>query len=297
MKTKNKQGAYMEFRTNYWDDTESKTAFIDFLVRIHGLDLTEWGEKGFWDEDYRPFSFFENGKVVSNVCLYSMDMTVKGRRTRVAQISGVGTVPEFRSRGLGGELTKRAMEWADPRHDFYFLFSDKDAIPFYRKRGFKSTDEYKVISEAEGANPLSGMHKIDMEIDKNLDLLYDIASNRSPVSHELGVHMPKLLMFWILKSLKDHVSYIPDLELAVVFRRKGGILTVLDVIGKYIPELKDFYPFMRKEGDSTIEFRFMTDKMGLSGKNIIEPFNNGTHYFGDFPHKDMLFTFPFTAMA
>ena len=80
----------LSYATNYWHNESHKREFNDFLVRIHNLGLTNWEEMGYWDNDYRPFSLFEDDRIISNVCLYSMDMMVAGERSRVAQISAAG---------------------------------------------------------------------------------------------------------------------------------------------------------------------------------------------------------------
>ena len=94
----------LTFREDYWDDLESKEEFMRFLIQIHGLDLSRWDRHGFWNRKFRPFSFFKEKTLVSSLCLYSMDMSVMGKRCRVAQISGVGTLPEYRRQGLSSEL-------------------------------------------------------------------------------------------------------------------------------------------------------------------------------------------------
>ena len=90
----------LEFREAYWDDRKARQAFKEFLVEIHGLDLSAWEQAGFWDEDYRPFTLFDAaGRVVSSVCVYSVEMLVHGESCRAAQISGVGTLPDRRRQG------------------------------------------------------------------------------------------------------------------------------------------------------------------------------------------------------
>ncbi len=46
------------YRMAYAEDPVARRAFKEFLFTIHGLDLTLWEQKGFWDELYTPFSLF-----------------------------------------------------------------------------------------------------------------------------------------------------------------------------------------------------------------------------------------------
>ena len=50
-------------------------------------------------------------------------------RARLAQISGVGTRPGWRRRGLNRHLTEVALDWARGKHEGVFLFSSDEAIP------------------------------------------------------------------------------------------------------------------------------------------------------------------------
>jgi len=114
----------LEFRSGYWDDRRATDRFKEFLVTIHGLDLSLWERKGYWDHaNYRAFSLFEGDRIVATTNLFLMEMMVDGRRRKLGQFSGVGTLPEFRKRGLNRWLTERALEWAAPKHDGFFLFS------------------------------------------------------------------------------------------------------------------------------------------------------------------------------
>lgn len=95
----------LTLRTDYWDDLAARGAFKDFLIAIHGLDLSEWESAGYWDYAYTPFSFFDGGQVVSSVCVYSLEAVIDGARARVAQLSGVGTLPDWRRKRLNRQLT------------------------------------------------------------------------------------------------------------------------------------------------------------------------------------------------
>ena len=137
-----KEKKRLTFRSSYWEDLSARDGFKKFLNSMFGLDLTLWEQKGFWDDDfYTPFSFFEDDRVVSSACLYSMDMVIGGQRRRLGQFSGVGTLPQYRRRGLNRKLTEQAMQWASPTHDGFFLFATDEAVPFYAECGFVATQE------------------------------------------------------------------------------------------------------------------------------------------------------------
>lgn len=287
----------LAFRENYWDSPKMKTEFMSFLLQIHGLDLSLWNKLGFWDNSYRPFSFFSGKSLVSNVCVYSMNMTIQGKQCQVAQISAVGTLPEYRKRGLSNELTQKAIDWARSNHDFFYLFADEEAYHFYEKCGFHPVDEYKATVSIAGKIAKPGAVKLDIQKEEHLEQIYRLASIRKPVSDLLGVSNKKLFMFWCLYFLGENIYFIPQLDALVLYKRNNGLLTIFDVVGTNIPSFSELYPYISDESDRTVEFLFMVDKLNLENYDKVRVDGNGTRILGNFPLEGTQFIFPLTAQA
>ncbi len=288
----------LTFRDNYWDDAQLKQEFIGFLVRIFNFDLTLWDKTGFWDKRFRPFSYFHDKKMVSSLCLYSLDMMVDGKKCLVGQVSSVATLEEYRRRGLNRQLTEKAIEWASGSHDFFFLFADEEAHPFYEKCGFRRVLEHKRCIPVEGKAARPGAQKLDIEHKDHLDLICRCASERTPVSNLLGVKSKELFMFWCLYYLKDNIYYVADLDLLVLCGRKEGVVTIFDIVGRRVPAFSEIYPYISSDEDRLVEFMFMTDKLALGEGGTYEPVEaNGTHLMGAFPLDEANFIFPYTAHA
>lgn len=286
-------------RTDYWQDTKLKAQFIAFLDHIFGLNLTKWDDTGYWDYDnYHPFTYFENDRIISHVCLFSMDTVINGRRTRLAQISGVGTLEEYRRRGLNRELTETAIAWAKKNHDFFFLFSDPDAVPFYQKCGFRPVREHKFTAPIVPRPPLSGIVKLCMNDAKDRDKIFALASRRAPVSDQWGVIMPNLFMFWCLYVLSNSVFYIPELDCLVLFEHKDNRIIIYDIVAEHMPEFSAIVPYISSESSTKAEFLFMVDKLNLSNL-ATEPADedNNTHFLGTCPIENKPFIIPITAHA
>lgn len=287
----------LAFRENYWGSPERKKAFLAYLVQVFGLDLSLWDKLGFWDDRYRPFSYFDDDSVVSNVCVYSMDMAVQGRCCRVAQLSAVGTLPEYRRKGLSRKLIKAAMDWARDTHDFFYLFADEEAYGFYRPFGFRPVEEYKARLAVTGMAARPGIVRLDMSRPENIAEVFRIASRREPVSDMLGVSNAKLLMYWCLYGLREYVYYIRDLDVLVLYKRASRLLTIYDVVGSTMPTFDDIYPYLCDPDVDAVEFLFMTDKLQLTEAEHTKVEGNGTHVHGNFPFEDAPFLFPLTSQA
>ena len=265
------------------------------MVEIFGLDLTEWESRGYWDSAYTPFSFFDGRKVVSNVCVYSLDAVVKGRTTRLAQISAVGTLPEWRRRGLSKQLTEIALSWARERHDGVFLFADSEAIPLYEACGFRAMDEHVELVTARPLSRTGRLVKLDPGDEHHLARIYDYARRRTAISNLLGVLSAKLLVFHALHSLRNHVYEIPDLDCIVLFTRERGSLKILDIVGETVPQLDDLYPYVADESDRTIELHFHGDKLELEDAERRPLHGNNPFVVDPFPVENPIF--PFTSRA
>jgi GNAT superfamily N-acetyltransferase len=300
-----------QLRSDYWADAPARAAFKDFIRQVFGIDLDPWDAAGYWDDDYRPFSLFAaDGRIVASVCLYSMRMVIAGRQVRVGQISGMGVLPELRRQGLGRHLTEVALGWAsDHGHDAFMLFSSEEALPFYRSQGFTLTAEHTPVLRLAGESPCaantdaatSRIRALDMTQVADRALLFRLASSRWPVSQQLGVLNERLLMFRaLLPPPGSRALHIPSLDVAVLFRRREGVLTLYDIVGPRLPVFAELSPFLIAPGDREVVFWFLTDLLGdLAPFGVLEhrPLSgNNLHLQPGFPFPSP-FILPFTAQA
>jgi GNAT superfamily N-acetyltransferase len=286
------------FREAYWGDMAARRAFQRFLVEIHGLDLHDWEAAGYWDDDYRPFSYFDGqGRVVSSVCCYSLETVLRGSRSRAAQISGVGTAPERRRLGLNRELTERALEWARRDHEFVFLFSDQDAVPFYERCGFLPQDQQMPHVRVSPREPRAGMRALDVDLPADREQLLDRATRRAGVSSLLGVLNPKLFMFHALYTLRGLLFEIPELGLVIALRRDAARVTILDLVGPRIPRFEEIYPYLASPRTTEVAFHFVPDALALPEVQWHALPGDNLHVREGFPLRGERFLFPFTAHA
>ena len=226
-----------------------------------------------------------------------MDMVVAGARRRVAQISGVGTLPEYRRRGLNRRLTERALEWARAGHDFVFLFADEEAFPFYAATGFRPVQEQVPSVQASAVPPRAGLEPVDPTDPAALAALRRAAERRCPVSQQLGVLNVELLLFHALYPLRGRLHFLPAHQLYVAFSRDETGLRVLDLVGEGIPPFAELWPYLSRGREERVEFLFLPDQLELDRFDWAPLPGNGTHLRGDFPLEEVPFLFPFTAHA
>jgi GNAT superfamily N-acetyltransferase len=286
------------YREAYWQDPIARRAFQKFLIEIHGLDLSAWETAGYWDDRYRPFSYFDDeGRVVSSVCVYSLEMSVHDSGRRAAQISGVGTVPARRREGLNRRLTEIALEWAAPDHDFVFLFADDDAMPFYARCGFLPVAEQIPFVNVRGRAPRVGVRALDLGDPRDRELLRATAAGRTPVSDTLGVLGEKLFMFHALYGLSAVLHHLPELDVIVAFRHEGSRATIFDVVGSCMPAFVELYPYVASARTEQVDFLFVPDKLEVEDLRWRPLEGNNLHGREGFPLRGQPFLFPFTSHA
>jgi GNAT superfamily N-acetyltransferase len=282
-------------QTHYWDNVGAKQAFKNFILEIHGLDFTAWDGCGYWDEAYTPFSFFDRGRVVASVCIYLLDAVIEGRSTRLAQISGVGTLPQLRRKGLNRELTEIGLEWARGRHEGLFLFADEDAVPYYERCGFAPLVEHieELPLTPQSARP--GARRLELDDTNILQRIYDYAQRRAPVSDRFSVLNAKLVMFHVLNGLGQHAYEIPDLDCIAFFERTGGRVRLFDILAERIPTLDEIAPYLANEESCTLACHFHTSKLEAPGAKSVVLSGNNCHTRGTFPVDRPVF--PYTSRA
>ena len=282
-------------KTSYWDDPQARSAFKRFMNIIHGLDLSEWESGGYWDNAYTPFSYFDGQEIVSSVCVYSLSAIVNGKKMRLAQISGVGTLPQWRRKGLSRRLTDAGLDWARGTHGAVFLFSSAEAIPFYKECGFRAIDEYVEILQPKVVPRIRGAVSLDPRKRHDLEKIYNLAKRRTPVSDRFGVLNERLVVFHALHSLSNNAYEIADLNCIVFLERDEGLLKIFDIVCENVPRFDVLYPFIADERDRIIEFHFHVDKLGLEWTETRQLLGNNPFVKGTFPLDRPVF--PYTCRA
>lgn len=69
--------------SHYGKDKTQIIEFHNFISEVFpNLNFNEWYKKGFWSENYIPYSIFENEKIISSTCIAVMDALVNGEKKK-----------------------------------------------------------------------------------------------------------------------------------------------------------------------------------------------------------------------
>lgn len=288
----------IEFRSHYFDDPGALASFESCTRKIFGLDFSRWKKKGLWDKDYTPFSAFINGECVASICVYPSKMKINGKIKKGAQLLTVGTLPEFRLKGIQKEIWKRAYNWISDECDFVFLFTDDTAAGFYEKLGLRRQAEYsEVISRTVAPrHTIDHIRKLDPDIDNDYSTIERLAIQREMVSNRLGFYNPNLLLFMFLYNYRDKTYYIESLDTIIVIEQVGYTLRIHDIAATKMPGLKDFEPFLGCFSYKEIEFLFCTDRL-MAAKPAKKEIKESVLFVSDDFNLEGEFIFPSSIRA
>ena len=156
---------------NYRDDETLKNEFHIFISKVFpSISFRKWESEGFWIGNYIPFSIIESNNIISNVSATLMDIVISNKKYRGIQIGAVGTLLEYRNKGLSRKLMNYVLDKYKNEVDLFFLFANETVMDFYPKFEFRRVLESIFINETNiPASKYSG-RKLDIKdkVDYNL---------------------------------------------------------------------------------------------------------------------------------
>ena len=133
----------MQLVSNYMRDDALRHALNDLTKKTFGFDFESWVTGGYFEGDYIPFSFIEDGKIISNVSANRMSFLQNGVEKNYIQIGTVMTDEAYRRQGLAKKLMDHVVNQYKDSCDGFYLFANLDAVDFYDKCGFSREMEYR----------------------------------------------------------------------------------------------------------------------------------------------------------
>ena len=133
----------MELVSDYMCDDALRHALNDLTKKTFGFDFEDWVTGGYFEGDYIPYSFIEDGKIISNVSANRMTFLQNGVEKNYIQIGTVMTDEAYRRQGLAKKLMDHVVKQYKDDCDGFYLFANLDAVDFYDKCGFFKETEYR----------------------------------------------------------------------------------------------------------------------------------------------------------
>lgn len=291
----------MELVSNYMRDDILRHALNDLTKKIFGFDFEDWVIGGYFEGDYIPYSFIEDGKIISNVSANRMTFLRNGVEKNYIQIGTVMTDEAYRRQGLAKKLMDHVVKQYKDDCDGFYLFANLDAVDFYNKCGFSKETEYRYSVKNEFCMRKSA-GEIFMPVntaDERMKQKYMDMVRRSAVNSSLEqLNKFGLQMFYTADM--ENVYYAKDMDCFIVAEMEENTLllqsiicenhvTLLDVLQRvrweynkcqlgFTPALKDMDICVAEQYDGADDYRLFY--LGEQLKSI----ENGKLYFPELSH-------------
>lgn len=139
----------MELVSDYMRDDTLRHALNELTRKTFCFDFESWVMGGYFEGDYIPYSFMENGKIISNVSANRMIFFQNDVEKHYIQIGTVMTDEAYRKKGLAKKLIEHVIKQYENECGGFYLFANLNAIDFYDKCGFSKEMEYRYSVKKE----------------------------------------------------------------------------------------------------------------------------------------------------
>ncbi len=133
----------MRFIKDYMRDETLRHELNALTQEVFGFDFEGWVTGGYFEGDYIPYSYEEDGQLLANVSVNRMDFLVNGVEKHFIQLGTVMTKEAERGKGYAAQLLQHALTDYEDKCDGIYLFGNLSALGFYDKQGFRRMNQYR----------------------------------------------------------------------------------------------------------------------------------------------------------
>ena len=221
----------MELVENYMLDDTLRHALNELAKKTFWIDFESWVTDGYFEGDYIPYSFLENGKIISNVSANRMNFMQNGVAKKYIQIGTVMTDEAYRNKGLARRLIEYVADSYRDECDGIYLFANLDALDFYRKCGFAEVTEYRYYTDMKPDKSIGSRFVPVNPSDEAMKQKYmDTVRNSAINSSFEQTNKFGLQLFYTAGM--DNVYYADDIDCFIVMESDGTSLDLQSVICK-----------------------------------------------------------------
>lgn len=227
----------MELIYDYMKDTEKRHMLNDLTQKTFWFDFENWVVGGYFEGDYIPYSFVEDGKMIANVSVNKMSFIQNGISKNYIQLGTVMTDEAYRKQGLAKKLMNHIIEEYKDKCDGFYLFANLEALDFYRKMGFVEGMQYSYSLKKEylpDKSNVSLFRKADQTMkNKYMDYVRNSAVNSAlEQSNKFGLQM-------FYTAGMENVYYTKDIDCFVILEEEENTIALQSIIAKEQISLKE----------------------------------------------------------
>lgn len=230
----------MELVFDYMRDAPLRHSLNALTQQVFGFNFEAWVTGGYFEGDYIPYSFVENGQMVANVSANRMHFLQNGVPKYYVQLGTVMTAASHRRQGLAAKLLTHVIQTYQDRCDGIYLFGNLSALGFYRKAGFAQGTQYRYTCKADLTALPRAPHPFIKAAADDVSLrqrYMDAVRNSAPHAALEQTNRFGLQMFYTADLAQ--VYYAADLDCFAVMETNGDTLELQSVICRQRIPLKE----------------------------------------------------------
>ena len=225
----------MEFIAGYCTNAEMRERLYLLFDEVFGISaslLRDFYARGFWDETYRPYTFFEDNRAIANVSTFDLPLLARARNVSAAGIQSVMTHPAYRRQGLMKSLMKTMLSDMDSRVDVSFLFTEQPQL--YEPFGFENLPETYFVTgyDHHGSSASGGIRRLDPFEHSITELIRNSLQARVPLSREFSPlrYVSSLFLNMYGEQMRGRLFFLDDLQALIVASVQHDTLALFDVM-------------------------------------------------------------------
>ncbi len=228
----------MKFIKDYFNNDALREELNELTRQTYGFDFESWYRAGYWYGDYIPYSYEENGKLLSNASANIMKFILDGVEKSFIQIGTVMTVKDCRNRGYARELINRIIDDYKDKVDGIYLFGNLDALKFYEKLSFTQGLQYRYYLKPEIVidRKTDEFQRVLPDNDKLVQLYKNMIKESISYSQLEQINKYSLHLFYTMNF--EDVYYSNELECFVCYELDNNILYINSILSKHDIPLK-----------------------------------------------------------
>lgn len=249
----------MQIHMQNRNDLTYEALFDDLIRTSFGFSFKPWFEQKLWDKRYESYSVIENGKMLSNICIYKVDLLVMGKLTRAHQFGGVTTRAEARGKGYSRMLMEHIeSEYPDTPA---FLSANPSVIDFYPRFGFRQVPRSKPFLEVCIDNSPGEAVRLSSCDPFAIEMIH----SRGAYSGVLdAVNTQPIARFHLLIDYEDGIYHLPKCGAIAIAEQREDTLFLADVIAREPIPFEAVARELPFEGIRRVEFGFCPDWLGVA---------------------------------
>ncbi len=238
----------LEFRSNHIQTHGELPELTRLLIDIFGLDILPLNRLGH-DPSVTAFGWWCDDKLVANVSLYERKLWLAGEEVKAFGVQSVAVRPEWRGKGLFGDLMERAINYADARAALMTLETGTPSLytPFGFRPSIDTAFSAKIVQRQQ-----SGWYRtMSLDEDSDLAFLKDMFSRRTPTSFVASAcDHPALFLLKAFYTPEIELLHLPELDAIVAINgRDEPVMTPHDIIAPSIPPLEEIISALGYTGE------------------------------------------------